>query len=274
MISSSPRFVRLKNRAVFTVSGPESAAFLQGLITQDIYQLDQKPLIYSCLLTAQGKFLYDFFVRKTDHGFEIECAADEAELFVKKLMLYRLRKKVEISTPRQKDIFISLDYADETHDPRHPKLGSRHFITPENGQEVAFDIYDHIRISCALPDGRRDAWVDKSTLAELNIDDIAVSFTKGCYVGQELTARMKLRGLNKKILTPVIFPETYTPQKGDLIVNNGHEIGDVRSHCGIYGLAVLKYEFLQKNEKKYNEFVDLRNYDNLLFQSSQIKDEA
>ncbi len=262
-----PRFVRLDNRALIHISGRDRFDFLQGLITQDLTKLEKQPLLYSCLLTAQGKFLYDFFIFQSDDEIILDCALDQAQQLHKKLGFYRLRKDVSLKSPIPHPVFALIDEISPQpfSDPRHSSLGVRCYETPDhNLQETSFDVYDQLRISLCIADGERDAWREKSSLAELGLDECAVSHTKGCYIGQELTARMKLRGLNKKSLTPVIFPNDYAPQKGDVISHENQDVGEVRSFCHKIGLCVLKHDFIDKIGRDANNFVDLSNCANVL----------
>jgi folate-binding protein YgfZ len=128
-------------------------------------------------------------------------------------------------------------------DPRLATLGARAILKkgtrPENIRATSFDDYDRHRIARNIPDGSRDMIVGQSTLLECNIDKLnGISWTKGCYMGQELTARMHHRGLAKKRLFPVKISGA-TPKFGAIVRDGETDIGDMRSSCGNIGLALL-----------------------------------
>ena len=128
-------------------------------------------------------------------------------------------------------------------DPRHADMGWRVLYTkPENLPEQPFETWDKHRIRLGIPDGSRDMEIERSTLIECNIDRLhGVSFTKGCFVGQELTARMHNRGLAKRHLYPVAVTDPAL-KKGDDILVDGALAGTLRSRCGDVALASLKDE--------------------------------
>lgn len=210
-------------RGCLNISGQDSASFLQNLITHDIELLGQNPYLHACLLTPQGKFLHDFFITKTDNGFLLNTEPEtRATDLYKKLSLYKLRASVEIIKE------------DDRFSYRTPYGYS--FDDKKNAMdEAAWEVH---RFSLARPDGSRDADIGSSTLDELNLTTSAVSYTKGCYVGQELTARMHHRGLGKKHLHAVEFQAT--AQERDTELPN--KIGIMRSSYSRFGLALIKDE--------------------------------
>jgi folate-binding protein YgfZ len=164
------------------------------------------------------------------------------------LKLYRLRSKVELTltTPA---LILSLPpvngrgenegKADGYADPRHSALGRRSLIKP-NLDERPFSAWDSLRIRLAVPDGSRDMVPEQSTLIESNIDRLhGVAFDKGCYIGQELTARMHHRGLAKKHLFAVEWKEEPSKPGTDIMLD-GYLAGQARSNCGPIGLTLLK----------------------------------
>ena len=234
--------VSLPGRSGVRITGEDAGSFLQGLITNDIEKLQKSPLIYSCLLSPQGKFQYDFFILKEKNGFFLDCeGGDRAENLAKRLSIFKLRSKVEIeiiekldvkagNTPLPKSAFA---------DPRLSELGWRDYSESLESED-SFDIYDIFRLKYGVPDGSRDLIVDKSTIIESRLEKLnAVSFKKGCYMGQELTARMYYRGLAKKHLYPV---ETLSKlEKGTEIKTiDGKLAGEIRSSHQDYALALLK----------------------------------
>jgi folate-binding protein YgfZ len=214
----SPSFFHPFPRGAVTVAGPDSAHFLQNLVTNDLSRLETEPQIHACLLTPQGKYLHDFLVTKNGEGYRLDCEGGErAEDLGRRLSLYKLRANITIEV--QADVPFPLP--------------------------VPFEEWDSSRIRAGNPDSSRDAEVGVSTLAELNLDDIAVSYTKGCYVGQELVARMKNRNLGKKHLVPVQFFAPL-PEWGLDVMFGGESIGQMRSSCGQIGLVLMSREAEEK----------------------------
>ncbi len=236
-MTDEPFFVKLENRGLIRVSGPDRHKFLQNLISNNIETLKTKPSLYACLLTAQGKFLHDFIITENNNEFWMDCEGHErTKDLTKRLVAYKLRSDVEISFEEQKDVFAIFGKAEGIPDPRHKDMGYRSFEKP-NLPEKPFEEWDRQRITLAIPDGSRDMVPENSTLLECNIDKLnGIDFDKGCYVGQEITARMHYRGLAKKHLYAV---------KGDTF-NIPASIGEMRSSCGDIGLALLKDSELKK----------------------------
>ncbi len=245
---SSGFFVQLPNRGAVRISGEDRRSFLQGLITNDIALLDQQPCIYACLLTPQGKFLHDFFITEENEVITLECeGGNRAQDLFSRLKKFKLRSKVDFECVEHCDVFQILGETGMLPDPRHPDLGSRTTVKPVSLPEKSFDFWDHHRIPLGVPDGSRDMALEKSTILESGIDRLnGVSFSKGCFMGQELTARMHYRGLAKKHLIPVrTTDKTPVPASGtDLLTDTGHLIGEMRSGCGDVGMALVKDDML------------------------------
>jgi folate-binding protein YgfZ len=164
------------------------AAFLQGLVTNDV----QGPLpCYAALLSAQGKHLFDFLVWADPAGLLLDCEAEHADELVKRLSMYRLRRKIAITREDALAVHWSVDaHPGAVPDPRLPDLGYR-WLAPAEGESADAEWVAH-RLSLGVPEGRGELgdtlWLETNAV-ELN----GVSFTKGCYVGQENTARMNWR---------------------------------------------------------------------------------
>lgn len=234
-------YTTLKNRGLVRVSGVDARSFLQGLISNDISLLDTRPMIYACLLNPQGKFLHDFFMTEDSGTIKLECEGGErARDLYTRLDKYKLRAAVQVECYETVQVYAGV--GDVTpRDPRHPGMGFRTFDRPAL-DEQPFETWDKHRIALAVPDGSRDMVVEKTALDEANIDKLhGVSYDKGCYVGQELTARMHHRGLGKKHLRVVRGDMLRDP--GEEIIVNGRLAGEMRSRCGDIGLALLKDEF-------------------------------
>ena len=165
-----PVYTNLPNRAQITVAGHDAEHFLQGLITNDIAHLNHQPLLYACLLTAQGKFLYDFFIRKHAQGYILDCEGEErAASLLKKLKIYKLRSNVDLELKDQTPVYQIFNgkpptQVDALPDPRHKECGYRCYEEPKNMPRVAFDVWDKHRIQYEVPDGSRDLIPEKSFL--------------------------------------------------------------------------------------------------------------
>lgn len=220
--------VKLKNRGLIHIEGSDKHDFLQSLITSDINKLKPDAPRYACLLNAQGKFLHDFFMIEGDGFILLDCegSARAADLY-KRLNMYRLRADVQISVEEHNDVYAIFGSNEGLPDPRHTDMGNRSFEKPDL-PEKPFETWDHKRISLTIPDGSRDLTIQKSTMDEGSMDQLnAIDYDKGCYVGQELTARMHYRGLGKRKLQTVKLEEM--PEGTDL-----------RSSCNDIGIALVK----------------------------------
>lgn len=221
-------FIKLENRGLIHLEGADRHEFLQNLITNDIHHLKPGAALYACLLNPQGKFLHDFFIHEGDGFLLLDCeGGDRAQDLYRRLNQYRLRADVKISIEEGHPVYAVFGASIGVPDPRHVKMGFRSFEKPDL-EERPFAEWDRHRISLCVPDGSRDLIVGQSTLEEGHIDKLnGVSYEKGCYVGQELTARMHHRGLGKKHL--------YTVKLGAL-----PEGAELRSSYGNIGIALVK----------------------------------
>ncbi|MEM6902552.1 MAG: folate-binding protein [Pseudomonadota bacterium] len=249
-------YIPLPNRAVVTVSGEDAATFLQGLITVDSEGLEVGSVRYGCLLTPQGKFGFDFFlIRQAPDAFWLETETGLANDLMKRLRLFKLRSKVDLAviepavfallSPPPADI----DGITVFEDPRMVALGHR--AIGEDGQlrqwledagitQASISDYDDLRLGLGIPDGTRDMEVGKSTMLECNIDQLnGVDWEKGCYMGQELTARTRYRGLVKKRLIPMTI-DGPLPDYGTPVMRDGKSVGETRSAFGNKALALMK----------------------------------
>ena len=228
-MTDDPFYVTLKNRGLIHVEGPDRAEFLQGLITNDIHLAGPDKILYACLLTPQGKFLFDFFIHDTGDAFLLDCEGGErVQALYKKLLMYRLRADVQISVEDSHPVYAIFGSSAGLADPRHAEMGRRSFEKPEGLEEKPFEEWDKRRVTLTIPDGARDMISEKSTMDEVNMEGLnGVSFDKGCYVGQELTARMKHRGLGKRHLKTVM-------------TDNVPEGAELRSSCGDIGIALVR----------------------------------
>lgn len=239
-------YVQLKNRGLIHLEGEDRVDFLQGLITNDVSKLKEQCVQYACLLTPQGKFLHDFFLHWGDGFILIDCEGGfRAEDLYERLNKYRLRSKVKLSVEKDHPVYGVIGGEIGLADPRHFAMGTRNFEQPDLPRED-FDEWDKQRIILGIADGSRDMEVDRSTLLECNLDKFnAIDWKKGCYMGQELTARMKYRNLGKKHLQVLKFTGMAPPPAFTDIELNGTVIGNMRSSSADIGLAMIRDEFLE-----------------------------
>lgn len=268
-----PQFATLPSRALLCVTGPEARPFLQGLISNDIGKVSDGRAIHAALLTAQGKYLHDFFIAaRGDGALLLDCEAARRDDLRKRLTIYRLRSKVTVDALDGWGVFaawgegtlstlkLGAESGAAAHlgdgvafvDPRLAALGARALLPGDGAGALAAagfapadaDAYDRWRLSHGVADGSRDLEPEKSILLESNFEELnGVDFDKGCYVGQELTARTKYRGLVKRKLVPVEISGT-APEPGTPILLDGKDAGTMRSARDGHGLALLRLEAL------------------------------
>lgn len=267
---SNAQYLVLEDRAIVKFSGEDTLPFLQGLVSNDVEKISETRAIYAAFLTAQGKFLYDFFLSEFDDAIFMDCEAARADEFVKRLTLYRLRSKVEIE--RRDDLSAVVAFGEGAvselglepdagtarsieggviyTDPRIADIGVRAIIPTADTSKFestgipagTLEAYEAHRLALGLPDGSRDMVVEKATLLESGFDELhGVDWDKGCYLGQELTARTKYRGLVKKRLMPITI-EGDAPEPGTQILLAGKDAGEVRSAAGGRGIALIRVE--------------------------------
>lgn len=242
-------YCQMPNRGRVRVGGNDATRFLQDLVTGDIEAASETRAVYSCLLTAQGRFLHDFFVTKQGDDYVLECeGGTRAEDLTTRLKRYKLRSAVTLDCEPAITIYAGTGPVPVGNhaDPRHADLGWRGPTAPTNDTPADFSRWDEHRIRLCIPDGSRDLVPEQSLLMENNMDLLhGVSFTKGCFVGQEITARMYHRNLGKKVLMALSFPTT-PPAAGTLIADDAGEIGEMRSSCGMIGLALIKRDAVDR----------------------------
>ena len=193
----------LKDRAIIEISGLDRQEFLQGLITNDIKLATSQKMIYSAFLNGAGRFFVDFFIHEVDEKYILDCHILEVDEIIKKLNLYKLRSQVEI-TKNQNQLVIFNTQNLGLVDSRVNDFGYRFYVNSQDlknypTQDLVF--YHQRRINFKIPEGYYDLTKDKSYIFEFGFDNFnAISYQKGCYIGQETTARNHYRGqLRKKI---------------------------------------------------------------------------
>ncbi len=244
------RLAPLPGRSVLFVAGPDRVSFLQGLVSNDVSAAVPGHAVWAALLTPQGKYLADFFVLSDGERLLLDCEREQAPMLAQKLARFRLRAKVEVG---ETGLAVAAAWngapvlpADvlAAPDPRLPDAGWRILAdapVPGNADEAD---YDRHRLLLGLPDGTRDCEPDRTVLLEAGFDELhGISWTKGCYMGQELTARTRYRGLLKRRLVPVSATGAL-PTPGTALNAAGREVGTMRSSRETLGLAVLRLDHL------------------------------
>lgn len=269
------RHCLLPDRGHLRLGGAEAVPFLQNLVSNDVSRAGPDRAVYATLLTPQGRFLFDFLVAGDGEALLLDAEAPRLADLQKRLTLYRLRSKVSIE---KKDwvtgalwgegAAAALGLGEEAGsaravedaiafvDPRLAALGVR-VMGPEAsvsellgsvGEASDFAAWDRHRLDLGVPDGSRDVPVEKGLLLEHNFEELnAIDFKKGCYIGQELTARTKYRGLVKKRLYKVTAVGPL-PAPGTLVMRGEHEAGTMYSSADGVGLALLRLEDVATGE--------------------------
>jgi folate-binding protein YgfZ len=243
------------SRALIAVTGEDAASFLQGIITQDIASADVQP-VFSAMLSPQGKWLFDFFIIKRDDGYWLDVRRTSADALIKKLSLYKLRAKVTIT--KLEGWSLSYLPASTTHapltirDPRHTSLPVRHWQESDRAAPDALSL-EHVlieRLNHGIPEGGIDA-TENETLLDVGYDLLnAVSFTKGCYVGQEVTARMHYKSISRKGFYHV-QAATMLPHDTKDITRDGKVIGELRSRHLQQGLMFARFDAVSEGGTAY-----------------------
>ena len=268
----------LEDRGVLAVAGAEARDFLQGLISNDVTKAAPGRAIYAALLTPQGKFLHDFFLVEHGEHLLLDCEGARLPDLLKRLTIYRLRANVtldDVSADHAVAALFGVDalaaagldseagvaapFADGIAyvDPRLAAVGARALLPRATAREalegagfVAAEAaeYDRLRLANALPDGSRDLVVEKSILLESGFEELnGVDFEKGCFVGQELTARTKYRALIRKRLMRVDV-DGPLPAPGTPIMLGDKEAGEMRSGRDGTAIALIRLERLEEAE--------------------------
>jgi folate-binding protein YgfZ len=237
----------LPERGVIAVEGDDRVAFLQGLVSNDIEAVQPGHAVWAALLTAQGKWLADFFVFTHGNALLLDCEAEQIPMLVQRLSRYRLRMNATLRPETALHVHVAWDGPPPDHgivapDPRLPGLAWRILTAEPLAANATPEDWDGRRLAAGLPDGSKDMEADRSVLLEAGFDELAgVSWSKGCYMGQELTARTKYRGLVKRRLVPVTV-DGPLPPFGSPVLRDGIEVGTMRSGRDRIGLASLRLD--------------------------------
>lgn len=260
------RSIVLKNRALVTVRGEGWRAFLQGLLTNDVEGLAVGEARFAALLTPQGRVLYDLFVVAEVGGALLDVEAQWREALIARLTMYRLRAKVEIAAsdlpisallstarPRaggdpanlsappdgpppsrgQSEVWVA--------DPRLPELGWRGYRAEGAGDPAAYESH---RLALGVP-GPADWGTDKTYPIEADFDLLSgIDFSKGCFVGQETTSRMKRRGSIKSRMLPIAFEDS-PPPPGTEVLAGTLRAGEVLSGMEGRAMALVRLDRIE-----------------------------
>jgi tRNA-modifying protein YgfZ len=241
---------RLNDRAVISLSGPEARGFLQNLISNDVEKLEPGRGLYAALLSPQGKIAFDFFLVEGEGALLLDVALAERDALLKKLKLYRLRAKVEITPREELGVYAGLSgeavrRAVSFVDPRLAALPARSIGAVA---EMPADLpgpaaYHAARLALGVPESG-DFGFEKIFALDGGLDELhAVSFDKGCYVGQELTARMKHRATSRK--RPIqVSASGDLPPPGTPVRRDGSDIGEMIAVYGAGGFASVRLDRL------------------------------
>jgi hypothetical protein len=273
-----PFFTRLDDRGVLAIRGDDRVSFLQGLVSNDVAKAGPDRALHTAFLTPQGKYLHDFFLVGRDDALLVDCEAERRADLLKRLKIYKLRAQVDV-VDQTDDWAVAAVFGEGATDaigggaipgaalpfaggvafvdPRLADLGVRVLLPADRAEEKleaagleAADrsAWDARRLALGVPDGSRDLEVEKSTLMEAGFDELnGIDWKKGCYMGQELTARTKYRGLVKKRLMPVAL-DGPAPAPGTPVLKDGKEVGEIRTAAptdnGTVALALVRLDAL------------------------------
>ena len=279
----------LEDRGILYVNGVEAKAFLQNLITNDVNKVNENNSCFASLLTPQGKYLYDFLIIKHKTGYFIDCEKDLTENLLKQLNIYKLRSKVEIMNLSNEFVVAAFSYKkfktfDEAKDilgytfkfrndpvlldPRDKNLGGRLIINLEklylSLKKLDLKIIDNKNYyksshQLGVPQKNMKKLQNKIFGIECNFDELnGIDFKKGCYVGQENTARIKLKNKLSKRLLPIKLISGEL-KEGDTIFKDKKEIGKILI-ANDYPFALIKYLDLDFNtDDKFNSNENILN---------------
>lgn len=230
------------DRAFLRVSGPDAVSFLDNLLTQDVTTLDARGVLYSALLTPQGKVIADMLLWRDEGGVLVELDPSRVDDIQRRLTMYKLRASVTIERASDRvALWDAQSFGGALPDPRHSDLGWRG-VTAEGVSQDGADQFDAQRIAAGVPDLARDAAPDEVFALEALLEELnGVDFQKGCFIGQENVSRMKRRATTRKKFCPVVF-EGEPPPYGAIVSAGAAELGSIRSGMEGRALAFLRLD--------------------------------
>ncbi|MHA7871839.1 MAG: CAF17-like 4Fe-4S cluster assembly/insertion protein YgfZ [Hyphococcus sp.] len=247
----------LPDRTVIRISGADRRDFLQGLVTQDMEALTPETALFAALLTPQGKILFDFFLIEQEDCILADCATESAAALAKRLTLYKLRAKVGVDVDDTVSVFAGVEAPPPENvvsfpDPRLAALGWR-AIVPMNADmdgkaEAKTGAYEARRIALGVPEYGKDFGSDEVFLLDVNYDALnGVSYKKGCFVGQEVTSRMKRKGDVRKRTLIAAF-DSAPGAKSAAVIAGDSTLGQMMSGAESAGLALIRLDRWRKAE--------------------------
>jgi tRNA-modifying protein YgfZ len=265
---SSGRIGLVNDECLLRIEGSDSGTFLQELLTNDIALLNQQRAIFSGLLSPQGKLLFEFMVIKTEDGFFLHVASERLAALTEQLNKYKLRSKIAIERVSFDSSYTVWPYeaGENLHikplfpqtsvnscrfpDPRYGSLGWRWFVDGNEGSAfwthggLERSDYDAHRISLGVPECGKDYLSGELFPHEAMFDQLnGVSFTKGCYVGQEIVSRMQHRGTARSRFL-MVAGTAPLPERGTEVLAGDRPIGAMGSSVGGNGLALIRLDRL------------------------------
>ena len=244
-------FAQFNDRALISVSGPDAEHFLQNILTTDLDTLGAGQAKPGALLAPQGKILFDFLIsRAGDNGFRLECRADIADDFVRRLMLYRLRAKAEIA--KQDQAFVTVAWGNDSTaslsdstalaDMRFRDVAVRRGYGGEAKDVGDPEAWQALRIANGIVESGSDYQLGDAFPHDVLLDETdGVGFKKGCYIGQEVVSRMQHRGTARRRVL-IASGDSALPASGTELTVAGRPVGALGSVGGWTGLAIARID--------------------------------
>lgn len=273
------KIIEISSRSIIALNGPNSCEFLQGLITNDINKIKNNNLIYTFMLTPQGRYMYDFFIFRIDENIYIDCLKSKRDEIIKKLNFFKLRSKFSIEANNNIVILSSFSKIDKIdsvifskEDPRSSLMGHRIYSSKKIEQELTSESYYHFnRIVNKIPESDFDLTFDKSLINEFGFDELgAIDYKKGCYIGQEVVARTHYNSVIRKTLYYATIEENAAISKNQELFYCGKKIGIILSSIlfsqKIHCLILIRNDLFQDNLENYKNKItlDLEGKKNLI----------
>ncbi|MDX1950369.1 MAG: hypothetical protein SFT90_07750 [Rickettsiales bacterium] len=256
------KFIKL-NRSVISISGSDAEKFLQGIISNDIRKANSQDAICTYFLTPQGKYISDFFIIGFNGGYLIDCPEIDKDLLLKKFNIYKLRSAVKIiDLSNDFEVFQIIEATNQQinelanqiifQDVRSENMGYRLLKNKSKNLEIQssdIKLYHQLRIDNLVVEGEFDLEKEKSFPLQFRmIENNAVDFKKGCYVGQEVTARTHHRGAIRKTIYKISANENLENITEKEILSDDISVGKILSIVGNNALAQIEIEAVQQNK--------------------------
>lgn len=233
--------VHLSDRVLVRIAGEDAFDFIQNIITNDLKKSTPDNLVYACLLTPQGNYLHDFFIGQDGDGesFFLDCETARIDDLLRRFAMFKLRAKVTFEKMDGYNIY-AVGAGEGYADPRLPKLGGRLYTQETIVKAKPVSVYHDFCIDFGVPCASLSIRPERETMADVNLDRLhAISWDKGCFIGQEVAARMHHRNIVKRRLYTV---QGHGLPEGGKLFQNAKEVGEIRQigSTGDKGLAQIK----------------------------------